>query len=177
MAAGVVGAVVLSAVLWCACVVPEELSAQSRRAGRPAPPSGSAPEAVEVECLLPEASADASPRMCAKEPMAADGIVRLSKIEVYPEYLDAYVAFAVEVGRISLLTEPGVLTMYAVAEQENPCRITILESYASRAAYERHIASEHFRLYKQGTLHMVRSLELLDQTPLNPDSRLVNLVR
>ncbi|SDJ21063.1 hypothetical protein SAMN05192582_11602 [Bacteroides ovatus] len=27
------------------------------------------------------------PGMCAKLPMAADGIVRLSKIEVYPEYL------------------------------------------------------------------------------------------
>ena len=26
------------------------------------------------------------PGMCAKLPMAADGIVRLSKIEVYPEY-------------------------------------------------------------------------------------------
>ena len=69
------------------------------------------------------------PGMCAKEPMAADGIVRLSRIEVYPEFLDEYIKYATEVGEISLRTEPGVLTMYAVAEKENPCRITILETY------------------------------------------------
>ena len=114
---------------------------------------------------------------CAKEPMAADGIVRLSKIEVYPEYLEAYRQYAVEVGEISLRTEPGVLTMYAVQERENPCRITILETYASQKAYERHIASPHFRRYKQKTLHMVKTLELCDQIPLNERSRLRNFIR
>jgi len=99
------------------------------------------------------------PGMCAKEPMAPDGIVRLSKIEVYPQYLDEYVKHAAEVGEVSLRTEPGVLTMYAVQEREAPCRITILETYASRAAYDRHIDSEHFRKYKQETLHMSESLE------------------
>lgn len=67
-------------------------------------------------------------------PMAADGIVRLSKIEVYTEYLEEYMKYAVEVGETSLRTEPGVVTMYAVSEKENPCKITILENYASRAA-------------------------------------------
>ena len=106
--------------------------------------------------------------MCAKEPMSADGIVRLSKIEVYPQYLDEYMKYATEVGEISLRTESGVLTMYAVGEKENPCKVTILETYASHAAYEKHIASEHFQKYKQGTLHMVKSLVLSDQTQLNP---------
>ena len=54
--------------------------------------------------------------------------MRLSKIEVWPEYLDAYLKYAAEVGEISLRCEPGVLTMYAVREKENPCRITILET-------------------------------------------------
>ena len=120
---------------------------------------------------------DSEPSMCAKEPMAADGIVRLSKIEVRPEYLDEYMRFAAEVGEVSLRTEPGVLTMYAVAEEKNPCRITILETYASREAYERHIASAHFQKYKQGTLHMVKSLELIDQTPLNPANRIHNFIQ
>ena len=114
--------------------------------------------------------------MCAKEEMAADGIVRLSKIEVYPQYLDEYIKYATEVGEISLRTEPGVLTMYAVGEKENPCQITILETYASREAYDKHIASAHFRKYKQGTLHMVKSLELKDQTPLNPANRINNFM-
>ena len=114
---------------------------------------------------------DKQPGMCAKEPMTADGIVRLSKIEVYPQHLDEYMKYATEVGEVSLRTEPGVLTMYAVGEKENPCKITILETYASREAYEKHIASEHFQKYKQGTLHMVKSLVLADQTPLNPPNR------
>lgn len=120
---------------------------------------------------------DREPGMCAKEPMAADGFVRLSKIEVYPEYREAYLTRAVEVGETSLRTEPGVLTMYALAEKENPCRITILETYASRAAYDRHIASEHFRRYKQETLHMVKSLVLADQVPLNADNQIRNFMR
>lgn len=120
---------------------------------------------------------DNAPAMCAKEPMAADGIVRLSKIEIYPQYIDAYLRYAVEVGEVSLRTEPGVLTMYAVSEKENPCRVTILETYASREAYEKHIASEHFQRYKQGTLHMVKSLVLSDQTPLNPANRINNFIQ
>ena len=120
---------------------------------------------------------DKQPGMCAKEEMAADGIVRLSKIEVYPQFVDEYIKYVTEVGEISLRTEPGVLTMYAVAEKENPCQITILETYASREAYDKHIASAHFQKYKQGTLHMVKSLELTDQTPLNPDNRINNFIK
>lgn len=120
---------------------------------------------------------DKEPGMCAKLPMETDGIVRLSKIEVYPEFLDEYMEYATEVGEISLRSEPGVLTMYALSEKDNPCRITILETYASQAAYELHIASEHFQRYKQGTLKMVKSLELLDQTPLNPANRINNFMQ
>ena len=123
-----------------------------------------------------ESHTSMQPGMCAKEEMAADGIVRLSKIEVWPQYLDEYMKFAAEVGEVSLRTEPGVLTMYAVAEKENPCKITILETYASKEAYDKHLASAHFQKYKQGTLHMVKSLELTDQTPLNPANRLNNFM-
>ena len=124
------------------------------------------------KCLNPD-----KPGMCVKEPMTTDGIVRLSKIEVYPQYLDEYMNYATEVGEISLRTEPGVLTMYAVGEKENPCKGTIHATYASREAYEQHIASEHFQKYKQGTLHMVKSLVLSDQTPLNPANKLNNFMQ
>lgn len=124
------------------------------------------------KCLNPD-----KPGMCVKEPMTTDGIVRLSKIEVYPQYLDKYINYATEVGEISLRSEPGVLTMYAIGEKENPCNITILETYASHAAYEKHIASEHFQRYKLETLHMVKSLILSDQTPLNPANKLNNFIQ
>ncbi len=115
--------------------------------------------------------------MCAKSPMSADGIIRLSKVEVDPAYLDEYLKFATEVGEISLRTEAGVLTMYAVQEKGNPCNITILETYASQEAYRSHIATAHFQKYKQGTLHMVKNLRLLDQTELNPSNKVVNYIR
>ena len=120
---------------------------------------------------------DKAPSICAKEPMASDGIVRLSKIEVYPQYLDEYIRYAAEIGEISLRNEPGVLTMYALSEKENPCMVTILETYASHEAYEKHIASEHFQKYKQGTLHMVKSFVLSDQTPLNPANKINNFIQ
>lgn len=120
---------------------------------------------------------DKEPSMCAKDSMQSDGIVRLSKIEVYPQYIDEYMKYATEVGEVSLRTEPGVLTMYAVSEKDNPCRITILETYSSQEAYQKHIASEHFRKYKQGTLQMVKSLVLSDQTPLNPANRINNFIQ
>lgn len=120
---------------------------------------------------------DKQPGMCAKLPMADDGIVRLSKIEVYPECLEEYMKYATEVGEVSLRTEPGVLTMYAVSEKENPGRITILETYASQEAYKSHIASEHFQKYKQGTLHMVKTLVLSDQMPLNPANCINNFIQ
>lgn len=114
--------------------------------------------------------------MVKKEEMSADGIVRLSKIEVYPKYIDEYLKFAVDVGTKSLQSEPGVLTMYAMQDKENPCLITILETYSSNEAYKSHIASEHFQKYKQGTLHMVKTLELCDQSPLNPKNTITNTI-
>ena len=115
--------------------------------------------------------------MCEKDSMSVDGIVRLSKIEVYPQYLDEYIKYAVKVGDVSLRTEPGVLTMYALQDKENPCLVTILEIYSSKDAYERHIVSAHFQKYKKGTLHMVKSLVLSDQTPLNPANKINNFIQ
>ncbi|MEZ3591141.1 MAG: antibiotic biosynthesis monooxygenase [Muribaculaceae bacterium] len=103
-----------------------------------------------------------------KLPMTDDGIVRYSVIEVAPEYLDDYLPLALEVGEVSMKTEPGVLAMYPTAAKGNPCLITIMEIYSSQEAYRQHINSPHFQKYKQGTLHMIKSLQLLDQIPLNP---------
>jgi len=43
-----------------------------------------------------------------------------------------------------------------------------LEIYADEEAYRKHIQTPHFQKYKQGTLDMVKSLELVDSTPLIP---------
>ena len=87
--------------------------------------------------------------------MQPDGIVRLSHIEVYPEFLDVYLGCATEVGTVLLQTETGVLTMYAFQDKNDSCKITILETYASQEAYKCHIASDHFQKYTKDTFHMV----------------------
>ena len=101
-----------------------------------------------------------------------NSIVRLSCIEVDPAQLTEYCRFAEECGRTSMAKEPGVLFMFSMADKRQPNKITILEIYADRAAYESHIKSPHFQKYKQGTIKMVQKLELLDQTPLIPDMRM-----
>ena len=65
--------------------------------------------------------------LCEKLPMAEDGILRYSVIEIIPDYLDEYLPFALEVGEISMKTEPGVLAMYPTVSKEDSCKVTILE--------------------------------------------------
>lgn len=116
------------------------------------------PPAIKALKIIKEASA-VSP---------ANNLVRLSKITVDPAQLDAYNAYLKEEIEASMRLEPGVLTLYATADKKQPNKITILEIYADREAYEKHIQTPHFQKYKQGTLSMVEELELTDTTPLLP---------
>ena len=95
-----------------------------------------------------------------------DPYVRVAKIIVDSSQLNPYMRFLKEGVETAMQQEPGVLRMYAVAEKNHPHRITIIETYASKAAYELHIQTAHFKRYKQGTLHMVKFLELIDVEPL-----------
>ncbi len=97
-------------------------------------------------------------------------IVRLTEIEVYPEYLTEYLKFANEVDRLSVEREPGVVCLFPMQSAEDSTQIRILEIYASEEAYQSHIKSEHFQNYKQGTMHMVKSLILPTMRPLDPES-------
>ena len=96
-------------------------------------------------------------------------IVRISEIEVYPEYLTEYLEFAHNVGATSVKEEPGVICIYPMQQLRNDCQIRILEIYASQEAYQHHIKTEHFLTYKQGTLHMVKSLDLVDMRQMAPE--------
>jgi quinol monooxygenase YgiN len=99
-------------------------------------------------------------------------MVRLSKLIIDPSELEAYKSALKEEVTASVQREAGVLTLYAVFEKERPTHVTILEIYANRAAYEQHIKSPHFLKYKKGTEHMVKSLELIDTTPLVPGMKI-----
>ncbi len=95
-------------------------------------------------------------------------IVRIAEIEVYPQYLEEYLAFANEVDRLSIEREPGVICLYPMQSAEDSCLIRILEIYASDEAYQQHLKTPHFQKYKQGTLHMVKDLKLPTMKPLDP---------
>lgn len=73
-----------------------------------------------------------------KEPM-----VRLSKLVIDPAHLETYRSALMEEVNASVRLEPGVLTLYALAEKDRPTHFTILEIYADRAAYQQHIKSPH----------------------------------
>ncbi|SOD15379.1 putative quinol monooxygenase [Pedobacter xixiisoli] len=93
-------------------------------------------------------------------------MIRIAKIEVHPEYLEEYKSFLTEEIKASLTKEPGVLTLYAMHEKDEHYKISILEVYANTTAYEAHIKTPHFLKYKTGTLKMIKSLELLDMSPI-----------
>ena len=99
----------------------------------------------------------------------SDMLIRISEIEVYPEYLKEYLTFAKDVGVTSVKEEQGVVCIYPMVQQRDSCQIRIMEIYSDMDAYKSHIQSDHFQTYKQGTLHMVKNLDLVDMYPLNPD--------
>ncbi len=97
-------------------------------------------------------------------------IVRLAEIEVYPQYLTEYLAFANEVDRLSVEREPGVVCLFPMQSADDSTHIRILEIYASEEAYQQHLKTDHFLKYKQGTLHMVKDLKLPTMKPLDPET-------
>lgn len=103
-------------------------------------------------------------------PLFADDkelIVRIAEIEVHEQYLDQYLQAAAKVGGTSVEREPGVVCIFPMQMTDAPNRIRIIEIYRNQEAYRAHLATEHFKQYKQTTLHMVKSLKLVDTTPLD----------
>ncbi len=96
-------------------------------------------------------------------------MIRIAEIEILPEYLDEYLKILKEESSASVELEPGVISLYPMYQKENPTQIRLLEIYASKEAYESHIASEHFKYYKTTTLKMVKSLKLVEMEAIAPE--------
>ncbi|HWA33899.1 MAG TPA: putative quinol monooxygenase [Cyclobacteriaceae bacterium] len=93
-------------------------------------------------------------------------VVRVARLIIDPAKLEAYNAALKAEIETSIQVEPGVITLYAVAEKSNPSHITIFETYANQAAYLSHLETPHFKKYKETTKEMVKSLELVEVTPV-----------
>ncbi len=92
--------------------------------------------------------------------------VRIAELVIDPAQLEGYTAAVKEEMETSVRIEPGVLSIYAVAEKDAPTKLTFFEIYADEAAYRAHIASPHFRKYFETTKDMITSRRLMDTVPL-----------
>ncbi len=102
---------------------------------------------------------------------AAGPIVRIAELEIDPAQLEAYkIALKQEI-ETSIRVEPGVLTLYAVSLKEHPEQIRLFETYKDAAAYESHLQSPHFKIYKDQTRQMVKLLRLLETEPIQLGSK------
>lgn len=98
-----------------------------------------------------------------------DQMVRMSEIEIVPEYLEQYKAILKEESEASVRLEPGVIAIFPMFQKENPNQVRILEIYTDKESYQSHLKTPHFLVYKTSTLKMVKSLKLVDMDPLDAE--------
>ena len=105
-----------------------------------------------------------------KENKMTEMLVRISEIEIVPEYFDEYIAILKEEAGASVRLESGVIAIFPMCQKENPTQVRILEIYDTREAYETHLKTPHFQKYKNTTLKMVKSLKLVDMKAMDAET-------
>jgi quinol monooxygenase YgiN len=89
-----------------------------------------------------------------------------AEMEIDPSQLEDYKAAVTEQIEAATRVEPGVLALYAVSEKDNPARVRVFEIYRDAHAYRAHLETVHFKKYKATTEKMVKSLKLVQTTPI-----------
>jgi quinol monooxygenase YgiN len=102
-------------------------------------------------------------------------VVRIAKLQIDSSQLENYRAALKEHAEIAVRVEPGVITLYAVYEKNNPTHVTVFEIYANEDAYKSHLETAHFKKYKSTTKDMVKSLELIPCSPIALESKTIPL--
>jgi quinol monooxygenase YgiN len=92
--------------------------------------------------------------------------MRIARIVVDATKLESYKAALKEGMEAAVAKEPGVLSLYAVYEKNDPAQVTVFEMYADENAYQLHIQTAHFKKYKATAEGMVKSLVLVDVDPI-----------
>ena len=92
--------------------------------------------------------------------------VQVAEIEIDPAQLEDYKTAVGEQIETAIRAEPGVLALYAVSEKDNPALIKVFEIYRDMDADKSHLQSEHFKKYKAATVKMVKSLKLVQTSPI-----------
>jgi quinol monooxygenase YgiN len=92
--------------------------------------------------------------------------VQMAEIEIDLAQLENYKAAVSEHAETAIRIEPGVLVLYSVSEKDNPTHIRVFEVYRDTDAYKAHLESPHFKKYKAVTEKMVKSLKLVQMSPI-----------
>ena len=96
-------------------------------------------------------------------------MLRIAEIEIFPKYLEEYITILKTEAAASVAIEPGVLAIFPMYQKENPNQIRIVEMYANKDAYQSHLKTPHFLIYKTSTQQMVKSLRLVDMRSIDPE--------
>jgi quinol monooxygenase YgiN len=94
-------------------------------------------------------------------------IVRISEIQVNANHLGQYKAILQEEAEASVRLESGVIAIFPMFQRDSDIEFRILEIYANQEAYEAHLKTPHFQKYKSATLHMVKSLKLVEMQTID----------
>ncbi|MBS6142360.1 MAG: antibiotic biosynthesis monooxygenase [Bilophila sp.] len=92
--------------------------------------------------------------------------VRIAHLQIKPEFLEAFTAAVKEEMEAALRVEPGVLAIYAVADKNDPTKLTFIEMYADEDAYQVHRDTPHFQKYFHTTKDMIAERVLLEAVPV-----------
>lgn len=101
---------------------------------------------------------------------SSEMMVRISEIEIIPEYLNEYNSILKEEASASVKLELGVIAIFPMFKKETPNQVRIIEIYADKAAYQAHLQTPHFLHYKTTTLKMVKTLKLVDMDSIDKET-------
>lgn len=69
-------------------------------------------------------------------------------IDIKEGFRDRFIDAMLEDARGSVRDEPGCIRFDVIQDEKNPNRIYLYEVYADRAAFDRHLTTPHFLIWK-----------------------------
>lgn len=92
--------------------------------------------------------------------------VRIARLHIKKDRLADFLAAVKEGMEAALRVEPGVVAIYAVADKNDPTKLTFFEMYVDENAYRIHRATPHFQKYFHTTKDMIAKRELMEAVPV-----------
>lgn len=92
--------------------------------------------------------------------------VRIAQLRIKQDQLEPFLTSVKEGMEAALRTEPGVIAIYAVADKNDPTKMTFFEMYVDENAYQTHRATPHFQKYFHTTKDMIAERVLLEAVPV-----------